>query len=101
MYGVSKLQLLLGWWVIEGGFSTIFAVLLAWYLFLLVCRIFAEYSYRRGKWLFSRLMTKLSAKSDQRSAYPHTTKVSLTEKDELLSVSQERTESLVYLVRNH
>ena len=61
VYGIGKVQLLLGWWVFKGGFSYILAILLSWYLLLILCRLLAEYSYRNGRWMFSRLMVKLGS----------------------------------------
>jgi len=63
VYGVSKVQLLVGWWVYKGGFSYILAILLGWYLLLFVCMLLAEYSYRNGRWMFARLMVKIGSET--------------------------------------
>ena len=93
------MQLLLGWWVYKGGFSYILAILLGWYTVLLFYRLFAEYSYRNGRWLFAGLMMRVSS----RTAFsePIASNDNLVPKDELLSGSSEGTESLIALVRNN
>lgn len=68
------------------GFSTAMLIVLLWYIVLLVCRLLAEYSYRNGRWLFSKLMVKIGRKQLSASENePIITRNQLTEKEELLS----------------
>lgn len=48
-YVLTKLQLVLGWWIYQGGFWLLVALLLGWYGILAVLHCLLEWLYRKNK----------------------------------------------------